>query len=250
MGRLDAEAGALRNVLPLGLLAEPISLLCLGAHPDDIEIGAGGTVLQLARNGRLGAVNWVVFSGTPERVREGRAAAEAFLTGATRPTVAFHDLRDGYFPAQFAEVKDVLETIKATARPDLVLMPRARDAHQDHRLVAELARTTFRDHLLLEYEIAKYDGDLQPPNAYVALDEAVLARKIEIILASFGSQRGRTWFDAEAFRGLARIRGIEAGGGARYAEAYHANKVLLAVGRPVDRGAADGRDTEDPTARS
>lgn len=243
-------------MLPLGPSAQSgLHLLCLGAHPDDIEIGAGGTILQLVREGRLSAVTWVVFSGSPERVREGTVSAEAFLARVANRSVIFHDIRDGYFPARFAEVKDAFEILKASVRPDLVLMPRTNDAHQDHRLVAELARTTFRDHLLLEYEIAKYDADLQPPNAYVAMDERVLERKIEIILASFGSQRGRTWFDAEAFRGLARVRGIEAGGGARYAEAFHASKVILAFGGPAEGGLetetrdAETRDAEDATAR-
>ena len=167
-----------------------IHLLCLGAHPDDIEIGAGGTVLRLAGAGSISAATWVVFSGTAERVLEGTRSAEAFLEGVVGRTITFHDTRDGYFPASFAQLKDAFEALKASVRPDLVLMPRADDAHQDHRLVAELARTTFRDHVLLEYEIAKFDADLRPPNAYVALDEALLARKIELIGAAFGSQHG------------------------------------------------------------
>jgi LmbE family N-acetylglucosaminyl deacetylase len=224
-----------------------IHLLCLGAHPDDIEIGAGGTILQLAGAGSVRAATWVVFSGTPERVAEGTASANAFLDGVMDRTVAFHDVRDGYFPANYGLLKEAFEALKASASPDLVLMPRADDAHQDHRLVAELARTTFRDHVLLEYEIAKFDADLRPPNAYVALDEAILARKIELIGAAFGSQHGRTWFDPEAFRGLARIRGIEAGGGVRYAEAFHAHKLLLGVRRP-NSGPSELAEGDAPAA--
>jgi LmbE family N-acetylglucosaminyl deacetylase len=218
----------------LRLIPDPpqgLHLACLGAHPDDIEIGAGGAVLQLAGAGRLDAVTWVVFSGTPDRVREGKAAAEAFLDGVPTRTITFHDFRDGYFPSCYGDIKDVFEALKSEIRaPDLILGPRIDDAHQDHRLVAELARSTFRDHLILEYEIPKYDGDLSTPNVYVSLEPADLERKIDLIVGSFPSQVDRAWFDPESFRGLARIRGIEAGGGARYAEGFHASKTRLAFG--------------------
>ena len=204
-----------------------IHLLCLGAHPDDIELGAGGTVLRLCASGEVRAVTWVVFSGTPERRLEGTVAATSFLDTVEDRRIEFHDARDGYFPAAFAELKDLFEGLKESVGPDLILAPRLDDAHQDHRVVAELAWNTFRNHLILGYEIPKYDGDLRPPNAYVSLDEAVLTRKLELINASFGSQRSRTWFDPEVFRGLARIRGVEAGGGIRYAEAFHATKLVL-----------------------
>jgi LmbE family N-acetylglucosaminyl deacetylase len=228
---------SLTPVAPGGL-----SLLCLGAHPDDIEIGAGGTILQLAAAGRLASATWVVFSGTQERAREGHRSASAFLDGVARPMIAFHAFRDGYFPAAFGEVKDVFEALKASVQPDLVLAPRIDDAHQDHRLVAQLAWNTFRDHLILEYEIPKYDGDLGTPDVFVPLDEATLERKLDLIAAAFGSQAGRTWFDPETFRGIARIRGVEAGGGVRYAEAFHARKLRLAVGPPAEAGAAPAVD--------
>jgi LmbE family N-acetylglucosaminyl deacetylase len=224
-------------VLPLGPDAPGgLGLLCVGAHPDDIEIGAGGTILQLAAGGRLASAAWVVLSGTPERVAEGTRSAAAFLDGVAEPSVAFHDFRDGYFPAAFAAIKDVFEALKGSVRPDIVLAPRSDDAHQDHRLVAQLAWNTFRDHLVLEYEIPKYDGDLGTPNVFVPLEESVLARKLDLIAGSFGSQAGRTWFDPETFRGLARIRGIEAGAGVRYAEAFHARKVRLSVGAAAAPG--------------
>jgi LmbE family N-acetylglucosaminyl deacetylase len=207
-----------------------LDLLCLGAHPDDIEIGAGGTILELATAGSLRSAMWVVFSGSPERVAEGRAAADAFLRGVTSRTITVHDFRDGYFPAQSAEIKVVFEALKSTAPPNLVICPRLDDAHQDHRLVAELAWNTFRDHLILEYEIPKYDGDLSTPNVYVTLEPATLERKVALLASSFPSQAGRGWFDPETFRGLARIRGIEAGGGGRYAEGFHARKAVLALG--------------------
>lgn len=220
--------------------ARGLHLLCLGAHPDDIEIGAGGTILELAGAGALASATWVVLSGTPERVAEGRAAADAFLDGVDPRTVAFHDFRDGYFPASYGEIKRTLEDLSREAPPpDLILAPRVDDAHQDHRLVAELVRTVYRNHLVLEYEIVKYDGDLATPNAYVALEPATMDRKVALLLASFPSQAGRTWFDPETFRGLARIRGIEAGAGARYAEGFHARKLSLRLAAgPATTGSA------------
>jgi LmbE family N-acetylglucosaminyl deacetylase len=213
----------MRSLEPSG---RSLRILCLGAHPDDIEIGAGGTLLQLVAGGRAAAVTWVVLSGTPERVAEGLQAARLVLAGVTEQRIVFHDLPDGRFPASWARAKELVEALKAD-RPDLVIGPALHDAHQDHRLVAELTWTTFRDHLVLGYEIPKYDGDLATPNVYVPLSEAVLARKVEIIESSFRSQADRTWFDPETFRGLARIRGIEAGGVVRYAEAFHARKAIL-----------------------
>jgi LmbE family N-acetylglucosaminyl deacetylase len=237
----------LKAVRPLAPVAPGgLHLLCLGAHPDDIEIGAGGTVLRLAASGALRAVTWIVFSGTPERRAEGARAADAFLDGVADRTITFHAFRDGFFPAAFSELKEAFEALKGAVQPDLVIAPRADDAHQDHRLVAELTWNTFRDHLVLGYEIPKYDGDLHPPNAYVALDEALLARKIDLILSSFGSQRDHSWFDAETFRGMARIRGIEAGGPVRYAEAYHASKLLLAFPAMVEPPASTAEAGRTP----
>jgi LmbE family N-acetylglucosaminyl deacetylase len=209
--------------------AGDLRILCLGAHPDDIEIGAGGTVLRLVAGGRVAAVTWVVLSGTPERVAEGTEAARKALAGVVEPRILFHDLPDGRFPASWERAKALVEALK-DERPDLVIGPSLHDAHQDHRLLAELTWTTFRDHLVLGYEIPKYDGDLVTPNLYVPLEEADLARKVELIESSFRSQAGRTWFDPETFRGLARIRGIEAGGAVRYAEAFHARKAILDLG--------------------
>jgi len=210
-------------------LGPGLRLLCLGAHPDDIEIGAGGTVLQLIAGGWLMEASWVVFSGTPDRIREGNVAAEAFLGGVATRDIRFHDIPDGYFPSRSADVKDLFEELKASAPPDLVLTPRLNDAHQDHRVVAELAWNTFRDHLILEYEIPKYDGDLTTPNLYVPLDPVILDRKVSLIETCFPSQASRTWFGEETFRGLARIRGLEAGGDVRYAEAFHARKLALGI---------------------
>jgi len=206
-----------------------LRLLCIGAHPDDIEIGAAGTILQLVRSGRVTAATWAVFSGAEERVREGTEAAQQVLEGVADRTILFHDLPDGSFPAQWGAAKERVEALKAAA-PDLILAPSLHDAHQDHRLLAELTWTTFRDHLVLGYEVPKYDGDLLTPNVYVPLEEADLERKLGLIESGFASQAGRTWFDRETFRGLARLRGIEAGGSTRYAEAFHARKLRLGLG--------------------
>jgi LmbE family N-acetylglucosaminyl deacetylase len=229
-------------MLGLELPGGALNLLCLGAHSDDLEIGAGGTILQLAASGRLATVTWVVFSGTPDRVREGTASAEACLAGVADCRILFHDLPDGHFPGHWSDVKDGLEALKSTTDPGLIIAPRRDDAHQDHRLLGELALTTFRNHLILGYEIPKYDGDLGTPSVYVPLPEDVLERKIELIRGAFGSQAGRTWFDPETFRGLARLRGIEAGAGVRYAEAFDARKVRLELGG----AASNGRPTTPP----
>lgn len=210
-------------------LERELNLLCLGAHPDDIEIGAGATILQLAAGGWINTATWVVFSGTRVRVLEGTASANAFLDGASSRSIVFHEIKDGYFPARASDVKDAFEEIKASTRPDLLFAPRLDDAHQDHRLVAELTWNTFRDHMILEYEIPKFDGDLTTPNLYVPLDSAALDRKIDLIMTSFRSQVDRSWFDPETFRAIARIRGIEAGAGTRYAEAFHARKMRLGI---------------------
>jgi LmbE family N-acetylglucosaminyl deacetylase len=215
-------------VLTLGPRGDrPLELLCLGAHPDDIEIGAGGTILQLAASGCVASATWVVMSGTSERVDEGTRSAEAFLDGIARHSVVFHTFRDGFLPAAFTDVKEVFEALKVSAQPDLVLAPRTDDAHQDHRLVAQLAWNTFRDHLILEYEIPKYDGDLGSPNVFVALDDATARRKVNGILDHFPSQRRRAWFDADTFRALLRLRGMEANAPDRFAEGFYGSKVVV-----------------------
>lgn len=204
-----------------------LSLLCLGAHSDDIEIGCGGTVLRLLDEHPGASVHWVVFAASPERAREARASAGAFLAGAGAATVQVHDFRDAYLPQQAGEVKDAFEKLKLECSPDLVLTHAGADAHQDHRLVSELTWNTFRDQLVLEYEIPKYDGDLGRPNVYVPLTSAQVERKLEALLAHFASQRDRRWFDPDLFRGLMRVRGMECNAAERHAEAFHARKIRL-----------------------
>lgn len=211
----------------IGLHLPPgdLSLLALGAHPDDIEIGCGGTLLALAGAGRLHA-HVVLLTGTGERQAEARGAATRFLEGA-QTTIATHTLPDGRLPAHWAEVKEILEQTAATVRPDLILVPRRDDAHQDHRLLGELVPTVWRNSLVLHYEIPKWDGDLGRVTHYVPLDEETAHRKVELLDASYPSQIARDWWDAETFLGLMRMRGIECR--SRYAEAFLVTKAVVQV---------------------
>jgi LmbE family N-acetylglucosaminyl deacetylase len=213
--------------LPLARPGETLSVLCLGAHADDIEIGAGGTILQWIASGVRLEVRWCVLSASGARAEEARASADAFLAGAVGSRLELGQFKDGFFPYQGADIKAWLEILKADLDPDVILTHRRSDAHQDHREVCQLTWNLFRDHLILEYEIPKWDGDLDRPNVYMPLGSAVLARKIELLLAHFGSQRSKDWFDAETFTGLARLRGMECRAPERYAEAFVLRKATL-----------------------
>ena len=204
----------------------PLRVLAVGAHADDIEIGCAGTMLRLAREGRIAAVKWVVMSGSGVRRAEAQAGAQATLIGVPEIAVRLEEFRDGFFPANYEPIKDVLEEL-TSVHPDLILVPRRDDAHQDHRLLGELAWTVFRDHFILEYEIPKYDGDLPTPNLYVDLPTWAVDRKVDVLLETFASQRERSWFSAETFRGLMRLRGIEARASSGYAEGFICRKVVL-----------------------
>jgi len=209
-------------------LARPgrkLQVLCLGAHADDIEIGAGGALLTWLQSGAELDVHWCVASASGVRGEEARAAAADFLAGAANWTLALGAFRDAYFPYEGAELKAWVEAQKPRMKPDIVLTHARCDAHQDHRLLNELAWNAFRDSLILEFEIPKWDGDLGRPNLYVALEDAVLARKVELLERHFGSQRSKDWFTAETFRALARLRGLECR--AAYAEAFWAHKLLV-----------------------
>jgi LmbE family N-acetylglucosaminyl deacetylase len=209
--------------------SEPLRVLCLGAHSDDIEIGCGGTLLQLVRRRGGAALTLVVFSasGSPVRAREARASARRLGREAASVRAVIHRFRDGFFPSQSARIKEAFEGLKRLPSPDVVFTPWRGDAHQDHRLLAELAGNTFRDHLVLEYEIAKYDGDLQTPNVYVPLARRICADKISHLRAAFPSQAGNQWFDDEAFWALLRLRGVESNSPTRYAEGFHCRKLTL-----------------------
>jgi LmbE family N-acetylglucosaminyl deacetylase len=202
-------------------------ILCLGAHSDDIEIGCGGTILTLLQRLDRVCVHWVVFSAAGPRGEEARRSAAAFLHHAAESEIVIHSYRDGFLPFLGAEVKDEFEALKRTLDPDLILTHSRDDRHQDHRLVSDLTWNTFRNHLILEYEIPKYDGDLGQPNLFVPLEEAAYAQKIRLLLDSFPSQRAKAWFDEQTFSSLMRLRGMEANAPSRYAEAFYCRKLVL-----------------------
>jgi LmbE family N-acetylglucosaminyl deacetylase len=206
----------------------PLKLLCLGAHSDDIEIGCGGLILSLLGSGRPLQVTWVVFSAPAKREREARRGASLFLKGARRVNVVIKQFRDGHFPYEGAAVKAVFETLKNTT-PDVVLTHYRNDRHQDHRVLSDLAWNTFRDHLILEYEIPKFDGDLGRPNCYVPLERAMAVRKAKLLGQAFGSQRDKHWFSDETFLGLMRLRGMECRAPGGYAEAFYSRKAVLTL---------------------
>lgn len=202
-----------------------LKVLCIGAHSDDIEIGAGGTLLSWIAGGARLDVHWCVASADGARGEEAAASAQDFLVGAANVTLALGAFRDAYLPHEGVAVKQWVEAQKPRMKPDIVLTHSREDAHQDHRLINELTWNAFRDSLILEYEIPKWDGDLGRPNVYVALSDAILRRKWELLSKHFGTQRSKDWFDEETFRGLARLRGVECR--ARHAEAFYARKILL-----------------------
>lgn len=202
------------------------TILCLGAHSDDIEIGCSGLLMQLhQRHPGLHFV-WVVFSGDDEREQETRKAAAALMGNANLDFTA-HKFRGSYFPHCASQIKDAFEEIRGRLDPDLVLTHYLTDRHQDHRVISELTWNTFRSHAVLEYEIPKYDGDLAHPGVFCPLSEALVEKKIATLLECFGSQRSHQWFDADLFRGLMRLRGIECNSPTRFAEAFHARKLML-----------------------
>jgi len=209
--------------------ARPLRLVCLGAHSDDIEIGAGATVLRLLREHPAVAVTWVVFSASPVRAKEARASAARFLRRAKEKEIILHQFRDGFFPYQGAEIKDAFEALKACGEPDLILSHYRHDLHQDHRTLSELTRNTWRNHLILEYEIPKYDGDLAQPNCFLPVSKQDAESKAKILMEAFPSQAGKHWFDRETFFALLRLRGLECNSPTRYAEAFHAHKLTLGI---------------------
>jgi LmbE family N-acetylglucosaminyl deacetylase len=211
----------------LGQGTAPLRILCLGAHCDDIEIGCGGTVLRLLAERPGSTITWIALASNPERETEARGAAGEFVSGAAKADIVVKAFRDGYFPFQGVEIKDFFEATKPTVKPDVVLTHHRHDRHQDHRMIAELTWNTFRDHLILEYEIPKYEGDLGLPNLFVPLPEATARRKIELILRHFRSQGGRRWFRSENFEAVMRLRGLECNAPDGLAEAFHVSKMVI-----------------------
>lgn len=202
-------------------------VLCLGAHCDDIEIGCGGTVLRLLREHPGLEVTWAVFASNSTRAQEAEKAAGLFLEGAGTRRVIVKSFRDGFLPYEGAKVKDEFEVLKDLVQPDLILTHYRNDLHQDHRIVSELTWNTWRDHLIWEYEIPKYDGDLGIPNAFVPLEEADYRRKVDLIRECYPTQWGKNWFSEETFLGLMRLRGMECQAPTKYAEAFHCRKIRI-----------------------
>jgi LmbE family N-acetylglucosaminyl deacetylase len=208
-------------------LSADATVLCLGAHSDDIEIGCGGTLIELHKRHPGLRFVWVVFSGRgSEREHETRKAAAALIGGANL-TVEVRDFRGSYFPHCAAAIKDAFEELRSRVRPDLIMTHYLSDRHQDHRVLAELTWNTFRSHAVLEYEIPKYEGDLAHPGLFCPLAPETVDRKVATLLDCFPSQRDHQWFDAELFRGHMRLRGVECNSPTRYAEAFHARKLVL-----------------------
>jgi LmbE family N-acetylglucosaminyl deacetylase len=205
----------------------PLRILCLGAHSDDIEIGCGGTILELLRTRRNLDFRWVVFSSSVDRKREARRSAALFLKGAAGKEVTVLDFRNSFFPSEFVRIKEFFEHLKGDWTPDLILTHTRGDLHQDHRVINQLTWNTWRNHFILEYEIPKYDGDLGRPNFFVGFDRKIASLKIKHLMSCFKTQSNKHWFTEDTFRGLMRIRGLEANSPGRFAEAYHARKVVL-----------------------
>jgi LmbE family N-acetylglucosaminyl deacetylase len=213
--------------LRLAVPGDRLSVLCLGAHSDDIEIGAGATLLSMQEKGVRLDVHWCVLSGDGERETEARASASQFLAAAESSQIEVMAFRDGFFPEQGDAIKSWFTALRDRVDPDLILTHRNEDAHQDHQHICRLTWNTFRDHCILEYEIPKWDGDMSQPNLYVPISASILKRKIDLLITHFGSQRSKQWFDSETFLGLARLRGIECRAPERYAEAFVGRKLVL-----------------------
>lgn len=226
-GLANPHHGCIVRALHLAGPGDRLSVLCLGAHSDDIEIGAGATLLGLMDRGVRLDVHWCVLSGAGDRENEAKASALDFLSGAAGAQIEVMSFRDGFFPEQGDAIKSWFELLKPRAHPDIIFTHRRDDAHQDHREVCRLTWNTFRDHCILEYEIPKWDGDLGQPNLYVPISTASLKKKVDLLISHFGSQRSKQWFDSETFFGLARIRGMECRAPERYAEAFFSRKLCI-----------------------
>ena len=203
------------------------TVLCIGAHCDDIEIGCGGTLVRWAREYPGTKFVWAIFAVEVNREAESRLAASRLLAGAGGYETRFFDFRASYFPAQVESIKDRFEQLKSAVRPDVILTHYLHDRHQDHKVLSELTWNTWRSHLILEYEIPKYEGDLGHPNFFVPLRAADLARKVETLMECFPSQHTRRWFTPDTFSALARLRGVECDAPDKYAEAFHARKICV-----------------------
>jgi LmbE family N-acetylglucosaminyl deacetylase len=207
--------------------AGPLTVLCLGAHADDIEIGCSGTLLKLIEQYPKIVVHWIVFSATSPRAREAKRSAGIFLQGAAGKKVVIKSFRDSYFPFMGDRIKKFVAQLARQVSPDLVFTHYRNDLHQDHRLLAELTLNAFRNHLILEYEIPKYDGDMGAPNAYVHLTKSMAHRKVRLICEQFQTQKAKPWFSEDTFLALLRLRGVESNSPGKYAEAFYCHKAIV-----------------------
>ena len=203
------------------------TILCIGAHADDIEIGCGGSILKLLSQNSDVRVYWVVLSAIDQRAEEAQSSARRFLAGAGESHVRVNGFRDSFFPYAGEPIKEYFFDLRKDASPDLIFTHRREDLHQDHRLVSELTWNTFRNHLIFEYEIPKYEGDLGTPNVFVQLSEPTCEQKVDTIVSSFATQRDKHWFSKDTFWSLLRIRGIESASSSQFAEGFHCRKMIL-----------------------
>jgi LmbE family N-acetylglucosaminyl deacetylase len=216
--------------LPLTLGSEftqPLSILCLGAHSDDIEIGCGGTLLRLLEERPGSSIRWVVFSADDARSREAQASAAAFTSHAGSVDVTVYDFRESWFPTEWGPIKEAIAALATQISPDVVFAHRRDDEHQDHRTIGQLVWNHFRDHLIMEYEIAKFEGDLGCPNVFVPFVRTIVDQKTDLLAQHFGSQHDKTWFNEDAFRGLMALRGTECNAPSGFAEGFYVRKVVL-----------------------
>jgi len=216
----------MQTLIPFRDVSAPLNILCLGAHSDDIEIGCGGTILRLAEQYPNCTLHWIVFSASGVRAAEALRAAAMFAGATAIKGPVLKDFRDGFMPFLGAELKEAFEDLKPIS-PDIIFTHTRQDAHQDHRLIAELTWNTFRDHLILEYEIPKYDGDLGQPNLFVSLESEDYQKKVRYLMDAFVSQHAKKWFREETFLSLMRLRGMECNARSGYAEAFYCRKLVL-----------------------
>ena len=221
---MDVQMVNLKAILDRG---QPLRILALGAHCDDIEIGCGGALLSLIENYNVEAVHWVVFSSNEIREAEAQRSANSFLSEVKSRSIVIKNFRNGYFPYVGAEIKDYFETIKQDFSPNLILTHYRDDRHQDHRVISDLSWNTFRNHMILEYEIPKYDGDISNPNFFIHIEEKHKKNKIQNLLKHFSSQKDKQWFTEETFEAIMRLRGIESNAPEGYSEAFYARKLVL-----------------------
>lgn len=207
--------------------SQPFRLLCFGAHCDDIEIGCGGSILRILSERPQCEIRWVVMSGSAERRAEAEVSARSFLANVENRVVEVHSYRESFLPQQWGAIKDEIERVKSEFQPNLIFTHRRDDAHQDHALLGDLVWNSFRDHLIMEYEIPKYDGDMGRPNLFIPLSERFASRKVSLLLEHFPSQRRRAWFDERTFYALMRLRGMESNAPHGWAEGFYVRKVVV-----------------------